>query len=506
MSHDASNNKIAVANTASLPHGTASAHANGSAPDQSNTQSNAQHSSPSNSNRTPNTYSTPSATSKKVPTSRIGRLGHLASMAGKIAGNVLSEGAKQWAQGQKPSLPQLLLTPANAQRVASQLSQMRGAAMKLGQLLSMDAGDLLPPALSQILAQLRANASPMPPAQLAALLVQQWGANWQRHFSHFGFDPIAAASIGQVHQAYHDDHRPDRPRVLAVKVQYPGISTSIDSDVDNVATLLKLSGLLPAGLALAPLLAEAKQQLHKEADYQQEAVYLLRYRELLAQDPRFLLPDIYPELSTTQILTMSFVDGVAVDALRAEPQSRRNDVVALLFELLFKEMFEFKLVQTDPNFANYRFNLNTNQLVLLDFGACRDYSPQIVEGYRSLFLGLMQHDKARQLQALRDIGYFSHDIHPSQQQAVLDLVALAAEPLHAACYDFATSDLPRRMRDAGLQLSMQQNYWHTPPVDAIFLHRKMAGLFLLAKTLTAQISVRDLIMPFLVTSEHKQDA
>jgi predicted unusual protein kinase regulating ubiquinone biosynthesis (AarF/ABC1/UbiB family) len=437
--------------------------------------------------------------SKKIPTSRIGRLGHLASLAGKIAGSVLTEGAKQFVQGQKPSLPQLLLTPANAQRVANQLSQMRGAAMKLGQLLSMDAGDLLPPALSQILAQLRANASPMPPAQLAALLAQQWGPGWQCHFSHFGFDPIAAASIGQVHQAYHDDHRPDRPRPLAVKVQYPGISTSIDADVDNVASLLKLSGLLPAGLDLAPLLAEAKQQLHKEADYQQEAAYLQRYRDYLADDHRFLLPYIYPELSTKQILTMSFVEGVAVDALRTEPQQRRNEVVALLFTLLFKEMFEFRLVQTDPNFANYRFNLTTNQLVLLDFGACRDYSPHIVEGYRSLFGALLHNDVPRQLQALRAIGYFSTDIHPSQQQAVLDLVALAAEPLHAASYDFATSDLPSRMRDAGLKLSMQHHYWHTPPVDAIFLHRKMAGLFLLAKTLNAHISIRDLIMPFLTT-------
>jgi len=432
------------------------------------------------------------AKSSKVPTSRFGRLGRLASLAGRVAGGMLAEGARQLAQGQKPRLQQMLLTPANAQRLTTQLAQMRGAAMKLGQLLSMDAGDLLPAELSVILAQLRAHGSPMLPAQLASLLQQQWGLDWQRQFSHFAFQPIAAASIGQVHQANHD-----RGSALAVKIQYPGIAASIDSDVDNVATLLKISGLLPQGIALEPLLAEAKHQLHKEADYQQEAAYLLRYRQHLADDHRFLLPILYPELSTRQILTMSFVAGVPVEALVFEPQALRDQVMSLLFLLLFKEIFEFRLVQTDPNFANYRFNLQTGQLVLLDFGACRDYSDRVSAGYRQLFQALLQQDRELQLQSLQQIGYFSVEINPAQQQAVMDLVSLAAEPLTPEIYDFARSDLPQKMRDAGMKLSMQLQYWHTPPVDALFLHRKMAGLFLLAKTLKARVALQQILRPFI---------
>jgi predicted unusual protein kinase regulating ubiquinone biosynthesis (AarF/ABC1/UbiB family) len=436
------------------------------------------------------------ARSSKVPTGRLARLGGLASLAGKVAGGMLAEGARQLAQGQKPGLQQMLLTPANAQRVATQLSQMRGAAMKLGQLLSMDAGDLLPPAITAILAQLRAHGSPMLPAQLATLLQQQWGKAWQRNFSHFAFSPLAAASIGQVHQANHDDGS-----ALAVKIQYPGIAKSIDSDVDNVATLLKISGLLPAGIELQPLLAEAKLQLHKEADYLQEAAYLQRYRDYLRSDSDFLLPQLFPDLSTQQILTMSFVEGVPVEDLLSQPQARRDRVMSLLFMLLFKEIFEFRLVQTDPNFANYRYNLQTNQLVLLDFGACRDYSIQVSEGYRLLFRALLQQDTALQLQALQQIGYFSTDILPAQQQAVLALVGLAAEPLQqTGAYDFATSELAGKMREVGLQLSMQLQYWHTPPVDALFLHRKMAGLFLLAKTLKARVDVRSLLLPFIDTA------
>lgn len=453
---------------------------------------------------------------QKVPTGRLARLGHLASLAGKIAGGVLAEGAKQLAQGQKPALQQLLLTPANAKHLANQLSQMRGAAMKLGQLLSMDAGDVLPEALTSILAQLRANASPMLPSQLATVLRSEWGADWQQQFSHFAFAPIAAASIGQVHQANHDKGQP-----LAVKVQYPGISTSIDSDVDNVASLLRISGLLPADLDLAPLLAEAKRQLHKEADYLQEAAYLARYRQHIADDQRFLIPTLYPELCTAHILTMGFVDGVPVESLQHLPQAQRDQLMSLLFELLFKELFVFGLVQTDPNYANYRYNEQTQQLVLLDFGACREYGSSIVDGYRQLFRALLaqhhttqdhkaQHQASQDftaqnttaqnntalLAALRQIGYFSADINPAQQQAVLALVALAGETLASDRYDFASSDLPLRMRDAGLQLSMRHNYWHTPPVDALFLHRKMAGMFLLAKTLKAKVPLRALLQPY----------
>jgi predicted unusual protein kinase regulating ubiquinone biosynthesis (AarF/ABC1/UbiB family) len=253
---------------------------------------------------------------------------------------------------------------------------------------------------------------------------------------------------------------------------------------------------LPEGIALQPLLAEAKQQLHKEADYQQEAAYLQRYRQYLADDSDFLLPEFYPEISTQQILTMSFVEGVAIDDLLQQPQVLRDRVMSLLFVLLFKEIFQFRLVQTDPNFANYRFNLQSNQLVLLDFGACRDYPAVVSEGYRLLFRALLAQDPAMQLQALAQIGYFSVEIKAEQQQAVMALVSLAAEPLQQECYDFASSDLPSRMRDAGMQLSMKLQYWHTPPVDALFLHRKMAGLFLLAKTLKAKVPVRELLLPF----------
>ena len=189
---------------------------------------------------------------KAIPSGRLSRLAVFGRMATGVAGNVVTEGARRLADGQRPRMSELLLTPKNVTRVTDQLSQLRGAAMKLGQMISLDAGEFLPPELSDIMGRLRNNAHRMPPPQLQKVLADQWGANWRTRFKRFGAGPIAAASIGQVHRATTHDGRD-----LAIKVQYPGVRDSIDADIDNVATLLRISGLLPKEIDLAPLLAEA---------------------------------------------------------------------------------------------------------------------------------------------------------------------------------------------------------------------------------------------------------
>lgn len=424
-----------------------------------------------------------------VPASRLSRLVRLGSLASGVAGNMLAEGAKQWAQGRRPKISDLLLTPANARRVAEQLAQLRGAAMKVGQLLSMDAGDLLPPELSEILARLRADARPMPMSQLVAVLETHWGEGWDRHFSRFSFSPMAAASIGQVHAAQ------DRNgRRLAIKVQYPGVRQSISSDVDNVASLLRFSGLLPKTLNIQPLLDEAKRQLHEEADYRAEAAHLMHFRALLADSPDFLLPEVEESLSNGNILAMSHVDGEPVESLLNAPQGERDRVVGRLFELLFREIFEFRLVQTDPNFANYRYDAAGRRLILLDFGASRAYAPSTVVAYRRLLESAASGNRAGISDAAEAIGYFQADIRDDHRQAVLDIFEIACDPLrHRGAYDFGRSDLAARIRDAGMALGMDRDFWHTPPADALFLHRKVAGLYLLAAKLGGRVDIAGLM-------------
>ena len=431
-----------------------------------------------------------------VPDGRLSRLARLGSLATGVAGGMLAEGARQLAAGKRPKVSELVLTPANARRVADQLAQLRGAAMKVGQLMSMDAGNLLPPELAEILARLREDARTMPMSQVVQVLETHWGKGWEQGFERFSFTPCAAASIGQVHRARTRDGQE-----LAIKLQYPGVRRSIDSDVDNVATLLRVSGLLPKALDLAPLLAEAKRQLHEEADYRREAENLHRFGGLLGDAQDFVLPRAVDALTRSDILAMSWVEGVAVESL-AEPQAAdqalRDRVASLLIGLLFRELFEFRLIQTDPNFANYRFDAASGRLVLLDFGATRPYAEPVVAAYRRLMAGTVRGDRAAMGEAAQAIGYFQEHIHAAQRDAVIDLFATACEPLrHPGAYDFGASDLPLRLRDAGLKLSMERDFWHTPPADALFLHRKLGGLYLLAARLGARVDVGRLAEPWL---------
>lgn len=431
--------------------------------------------------------------SKAIPSSRLSRVSRLGALAGRIAGSVVTQGAGQLLKGEKPALSSLLLTPKNVSNIANQLASMRGAAMKLGQLISMDTGDFLPPELAAIMGRLREDADPMPKSQLVDTLNHAWGDNWQDSLLYFSFAPIAAASIGQVHKAITMDGK-----MLAIKVQYPGVKKSINSDVDNVATLIKLTGLVPKSLDIAPLLEEAKEQLHQEADYHREAAMLTRYREHLVDNNDFVIPERFSALTTPTVLAMDFIEADSLDALLKESQETRDRIMTSLMTLFFKEVFEFTLIQSDPNLANYKYKVDTKQLVLLDFGATREVPTHLSEQYKALLNSAASNDKEGMLASALAIGLIDESHSQAQISAVLDIGMEACESIrNEGPYDFGNSDLIARLHDKGMALTMQHDFWHTPPVDALFIHRKLGGLFLLAKRLGARVNMRDTAAPWL---------
>jgi hypothetical protein len=166
----------------------------------------------------------------------------------------------------------------------------------------------------------------------------------------------------------------------------------------------------------------------------------------------------------------------------------------MLLKLLFRELFEFRLIQTDPNFANFLYNAESRQLILLDYGATRGYPEGVTEAYRQLLGAGMRGDRPAMSAALQSIGYFRDDIHASHRNAVITLFHEAMEPARLnGCYDFGSSDLSARLYDSGVALSLKQGYWHTPPADALFLHRKLGGLYLLAARLGARVDVKSIL-------------
>lgn len=427
-----------------------------------------------------------------VPGGRAARLLRFGSLAGGIAGGMVAGGIRQLASGKRPRLSDLILTPANALRLTDQLSRLRGAAMKLGQLLSLDAGDLLPPELSAILAQLRAEARPMPARQLDAALLAAWGPGWEEKLARFDRQPFAAASIGQVHRAVTKSGRE-----LAIKVQYPGVARSIDSDVDNVATLLKVSNLLPRHIDLGPILAEAKVQLQQEADYAREGAMLARFGKLLAGDERFMVPRRYAPLSGATVLAMDYIPGVAVDTLTGLPQAARDTVAATLSELVLRELFEFGLMQTDPNFANYQYDRDSGRIILLDFGATRVIPPAMVKGYGDLLAAALAQDRAAIQAAIGALGLASDRAfarHPAEMDRIIGLLLqlfASDDPI-----DFADRSVANAVREEAFTVAADRANWIIPPPDALFIQRKLGGTFLLAAQLSARVDVRGLIGRF----------
>ncbi len=431
---------------------------------------------------------------RRVPSARLSRLASFGQLAGGIAGGMIAEGVRRLASGQRPQLSDLLLTPGNALRVTEQLSRLRGAAMKLGQMISMDAGDILPPELTAILGRLREAAHFMPPAQLNQVLATELGVGWRQRFARFDATPIAAASIGQVHRATLPDGR-----MLAIKVQYPGVARSIEADVDNVASLLGMSGLLPDGLDIAPLLAEAKRQLREEADYAREAEQMRRYRSLLADNPAFIVPRPVDHLSGQRVLAMDFVDGERIESLQSEPQPIRDAVMTALFGLVLQELFEFGYMQTDPNFANYRWQADTARIVLLDFGAARPLPDQTVEGYRRLMLAGLEEDRAALREALLQVGFVSQktlDRHRESIDAMIDvLLRHLGKP---GLFDFADRSFIDHLRGHAESIAADRNAWHVPPAETLFIQRKISGTALLAVRMQARVPLRDMVSNILL--------
>ncbi len=423
---------------------------------------------------------------RAVPSGRIARFGTFGRLVGGVAGGMMAEGARRIASGDSLSARDLILTPGNVQRMTDRLSHLRGAAMKMGQMISLDSGDFLPPELAKILATLRDQANFMPARQLDGVLKSEWGPDWRKQFRWFNPRPIAAASIGQVHKALTRDGEE-----LAIKVQYPGIADSIDSDVDNVMTLLKVSGFAPPELEIDALLAEAKKQLHEEADYHREGAQMEMYRERLSETPGFIVPKLHKELTRDRILAMSFEEGSEIEELENETDERRDEVFARLIRLVARELFEFGVMQTDPNFANFRYRKGSGDIVLLDFGACRNVDPDVGNAYRRLLDAGLKGDKDGVREETIAAGFMLPIVAEKHRERVDKMIDIVVNEMREdAPFDFGDRSFVPLLREEGWAIAQDKDTWAFPPVETLFVQRKVSGTALLGARLKAKVNIR----------------
>ena len=341
---------------------------------------------------------------KRLPTSSLARTTLSTGLLLRLGLNTSQNLFSDIITLKKPDLRSALVSKKNVTATVSTLKNLRGAAMKFGQLMSMDESIILSPDLAAVFAQLRSSGYSMTPSQLKKILNQNWGDGWLRHFKHFEVRPFAAASIGQVHKATLKSGE-----IVAIKVQFPGVRQSIDNDLSSLKFIMKTSGMLPAKFPLDYYISQCGDLLKRETDYELEAINITRFSEFLKSNDKLYVPKVYHQLSTQETLTMSFFEGRELSSKMAYDQSSINEISLSLLELLLNEIFTFKLVQTDPNLANFLLSEGDNSLCILDFGACCQVSEATHELYKDLLNVALTLDANKIKSFLEDKNFVSKD-------------------------------------------------------------------------------------------------
>lgn len=354
---------------------------------------------------------------RPVPSSRVGRAFGFASLGAGLAWGAVGEIGSRVVGGGSGS-SNVLTTDANADRLAATLCRMRGAALKMGQMLSIQDESLLPPALTRALKQVRQGADAMPNYQLVEQLRSQLGDGsdndnmWREKFVSFDDRPFAAASIGQVHRATVIDKDTGKNVPVVVKVQYPGVANSIESDLGNLAMLVKMSGLAPKGLFIENVIRVGRDELKVECNYINEMANQETFQTLVNSDPvlqenKFVVPDTFEDLTTLEVITTGFAPGGTIDKVSHLNQEERNRIGRTILYLTMQELFEWRLMQTDPNWGNFLYDVGTGTTTLIDFGATREFPKSFVDGYLRIVWASANRDEETLMAQSRKMNFLT---------------------------------------------------------------------------------------------------
>ena len=383
----------------------------------------------------------------------------------------------------KPDLRSALVSKKNVTATVNTLKNLRGAAMKFGQLMSMDESIILSPDLAAVFAQLRSSGYSMTPSQLKKILNQNWGNGWLSNFKHFEVRPFAAASIGQVHKATLKSGE-----IVAIKVQFPGVRQSIDNDLSSLKFIMKTSGMLPAKFPLDYYINQCGDLLKRETDYELEATNARRFSEFLKSNDKLNVPKVYNELSTQETLTMSFLEGRELSSKMAYDQSSINEISLSLLELLLNEIFTFKLVQTDPNLANFLLSEGDNSLCILDFGACCQVSEATHELYKDLLNVALTLDANKIKSFLEDKNFIPKDASSEGTKFFDRIISIAINEISQnEFFDFQQSKVFELITEEDLNLYFELIPSSLFGSDFIFIQRKIFGLILFFRAIGAKL-------------------
>jgi len=409
----------------------------------------------------------------EITSGRTRRMLSVGQLTTAVGGSYLWQVIKRPFQSATRTEQALLATHIrNAERVVARSKELRGAFMKLVQMLSMRS-DLFPAEALEVLSVVQSSVPAMPYARVQEVLTAELGAPPEERFQHFEPTAFAAASLGQVHRAVLSSGEP-----VAVKVQYPGVAATVKQDVKNVRALLGVLAALARDVMRQKVdpeevAAELEDRLREELDYLHEADNLERFRHLLADDPEVMIPRVHRQLTTTRVLTMEYLEGYPIQDILAPgvDQGLKDWIADKLFRLLWRQVLEFGVLHTDPHPGNYLVTHHP-RLGMLDFGSVRVFEAPIQAGYRRLAHGLLERDDAEIGAACAALGFVRAGDDPAPLVRMMHVIC---EPLERdAPFDPRAYDLLQRGTEV-TQLAVEHRLFRTPG-HHVFLLRALVGL------------------------------
>lgn len=409
---------------------------------------------------------------RKRPTTATGRLFRLTGMTTSIATRVAGHQVKGLFQSDaaKAADREKLLQHIGRE-VAATLGEMKGAVMKVGQIASQ-MQDILPKEISEQLKVLQNASAPMPFHVIRRQLERELGETLDTLFADFEETPFAAASIGQVHRA--TTHDGDD---VVVKIQYPAVKESIDSDMKHLRRILRLGSLLKVDeAALDAVFREIRNQLHEELDYRQEAGNLKHFRDFHEEQPWLVIPRVFEELSSEKVLTLSQETGTPLDQVDDEhgfDQATRNLLGERLFDTLGQQIFQLRAVHCDPHPGNFAFRPD-GTIVIYDFGAVKRLPPQDADLLRNIVRSALNEQWEQLDTLLLQLGARKKDTRVNGQ-FYATWIALLLRAFDDKPYDFGRSELHTDILRQVKRTSLEQMLKFQPSSRSLLIERVVSG-------------------------------
>ncbi|ARS40160.1 ABC transporter [Sphingobacteriaceae bacterium GW460-11-11-14-LB5] len=421
-------------------------------------------------------------TQKSIPTTKVERSAKFVKTGIQIGGNYIKHYSKKLFN---PEMDREQLNEDNATDIYKSLSELKGSALKIAQMLSMDK-NILPKSYVDKFTQSQYNAPPLSGPLIVRTFTKNFGKTPENIFDSFNLSSSNAASIGQVHQATLNGKK------LAVKIQYPGVGDSISSDLKLVKPFaFRLLGMSERELNI--YIKEVEERLLEETDYELEVRRSIEFSEACKNLSHVIFPKYYPELSGKRIITMDWIDGLHLkEFLQTNPsQALRNKIGQALWDFYNFQQHELRAVHADPHPGNFMITPDEN-LGVIDFGCIKEMPDDFYYPFFSLISTDVIHDKNKTIDAFRKLDMIHADDSPEQvefyHQSYREMISLFAKPYTSKSFDFSKPDFFEQLYRYGEKISKMPEFKQARGVKHfIYVNRTNFGLYTILHELKATV-------------------